>query len=130
MDETLGTKEVALRLGLHPTTVTRRRKKGELVAHEVSRGDGTFEWRYPVALLPPAAPAQARDAAPDAGPSADQHTALMPQGLLEEVRRLGALEATTTMQAMRIKELEAEVQALRAGAAPHVPWWRRLFGGG
>lgn len=129
MDEaTLSTREVAARLGLHPSTVSRRRKRGELVAREVSRGDGTYEWRYPAGQFAAAPPAQPPRVAGHAGPGAGPGAVVVPAGLLEEVRRLGALEALTTMQAMRIRELEAEVAALRGAAPARRPWWRRLFG--
>lgn len=128
-EETLSTREVAARLGVNASTVRRRRKRGELVAHEVTTVHGV-EWRFPVHLLPPRAegaggaqPVRERAVAPVGAPPPSDD-------LLQQVRRLGALEATAAMQAMRIRELEAEVRALRGAQGVRAPWWRRLFGRG
>lgn len=128
---TLSTREVAARLGCDVSTVRRRRKRGELVAHEVANGDGTFAWRFPAHLLP--------DPAPQAAPPAEQATApvgappaavatVAPPGRVAApdvralVERAAAAEALASYLLMRVRELEA----MHAPPA-RTPWWRRLL---
>lgn len=125
-DTTLSTNEVAARLGLHPSSVSRKRKRGELIAHEVSKGNGTFAWRFPAHLLPPAKPAQTPRRGRDADPSADPGTAVVSAegaaGLAAEAKRDRELAA---YMLRRVLEVEAENRALRSRLG--VPWWRRLW---
>lgn len=126
---TLSTREVAARLGCDVSTVRRKRKRGELVAHEVSRGDGTFEWRFPLHLLPPpSAPPAGEPAAPVGAPPAAVATVAPPAQAVDATDR-----ALTKYLLARVLDLERENRALRsrlqAGAPPaRTPWWRRLLG--
>jgi hypothetical protein len=132
-EETLSTNEVAARLGIHPSSVSRKRKRGELIAHEVSKGDRTFAWRYPVHLLPPAKPAQGARRPQPADPSAEVGkawaVAAAAADLAAEARRDRELAA---YMLRRVLELEAENRELQSRLGLHtggarIPWWRRLL---